>query len=335
MNKLSKYILLLAVIFCIVGGVLLAIGIGSGGLHFLSSAKNDHRQLSSKEKLYQMDKTQIDHFKNLTIDVSDMDVKILPSEDDSCYLSYAVMGSNTKNPFRYTVRKDALAIKEDHSAESPFFVGIDYSFFVQLFNGNIMMNHTDEEYNSLTLWLPSSQQLSSAEISSDDGDLRIQGIYAEQLTLKASYGDVSLADSRSKNGALSLGDGDAKIDAFTLENMNFTTSYGDVTIQNSSLGNVIFHSGDGDLTCKNTFFSGSCTFDLSYGEADFYLDNDQKNALSLNLQTEYGNISVASISSESDSVRYEDDDIKSYKKTGSTPENSLSIKCGDGDITLR
>ena len=37
MNKLTKRTLLAAAALCVIGGILLAVGIGSGGLRFLSS----------------------------------------------------------------------------------------------------------------------------------------------------------------------------------------------------------------------------------------------------------------------------------------------------------
>lgn len=294
MNRLSKYTLLLAVGLCIFGVIFLAVGAGFGGLDFLSSKNLDSTSLSSSDKQYQMPKTKIDDFDQLEIDTSYMDVSIRPSEDDSCYLSYNITGNETANPFQYKIDNGTLSIKEDHSAESHFFVGIDYSSLANLFTGRTIVT---EETDSVTLWIPSKKQYTATAISSEDGDISIEGLNVQQFSLK--------------------------------------TSYGDVAIKNSSLGNVTFYSSDGDLSCENTSFSGSCAFDLTYGEAAFTLVDSQKTVLSLSLETNYGEISVTDKLSEGASIGYEDDAITSYQKTGSSPDNYLSITCDDGDIDLK
>lgn len=299
MNKLSKRTLLLAVALCVLGIILFAIGAGTGGIRDLASAGVDNLPSSGSMKEYQMEKTKLDDFDSLNIDVSYMDIHILPSEDDACYLAYNLSGNDRKNPFQYHIENGVLSVKEDLSAESGFFIGIDYSFLAKLADGRVVTdtsaNHMEPD--QLTLWMPADKMLSSVVISGGDGDIQADGLTLKQMDLDASYGDVSVRDS--------------------------------------SLENVSFHAGDGDFSCDNTVFHGNCQFTLSYGDADFRLEDSQKSALSFDLKTSYGEISVSRDIPDGASIGYEDEDVQSYQRTGTAPEDLLTVECDDGDILIR
>ena len=61
MNKLTKRTLLAAAALCVIGGILLAVGIGSGGLRFLASTNlTTMEPIASSSKLYEENKTKLD-----------------------------------------------------------------------------------------------------------------------------------------------------------------------------------------------------------------------------------------------------------------------------------
>ena len=298
MNKLARRTLLAAAGLCIAGGILFAVGTGLGGMRFLATADlSTIGSPNSSRKLYEMDKTKLDDFSRLEADITYMDISILPSEDDSCYLSYQITGSGAENPFQYTIQDGTLTLKEDLSAESQFFVGIDYSFLARLFTGRVVTDAPDNVSDNLTLYLPKDKYLDYAAISGGDGDIILHGLQTEQLTLESSYGDVS--------------------------------------VNHCSLGTVTFQSSDGDFTSENTAYTGNCSFDLSYGSVSFRLDDSQKETLSMDLKTDYGDISVAEDLPNSSYTQYEDEDTKSYRKTGSADAGKVSVYCADGDISIR
>lgn len=298
MNKLTKHTLLTAGALCVVGGILFAIGTGLGGMHFLSTADLSALESpNSSTKLYKMDKIELDDFSRLEANVTYMDISILPSEDNLCYLSYNITGSSEKNPFEYTIQNGTLSLKENHSGESQFFVGIDYRFLAQLFTGRIITDGTDNASDSMTLYLPEDKYLECTSISNSDGDIALHGLKTEQLTLESSYGDIS--------------------------------------VNNCSLGTATFQSSDGDFSSENTTYTGDCAFNLSYGDIIFRLDDSQKEALSMDLKTNYGDISIAENLPNSAYTQYGDEDTKSYQKTGTANGGTLSVYCDDGDITIK
>ena len=336
MNKLTRRTLLVAAGLCVAGGIFFAIGTRLGGMRFLSTADlNNIGSPNSSTKLYEMNKTKLEDFSRLEADITYMDISILPSEDDSCYLSYSVSGSSAENPFQYTIQNGTLSLKENHSAESQFFVGIDYGFLARLFTGRVVTEESDNAPDSLTLYLPADKYLDYTAISGGDGDITLSGLKTDRLTLESSYGDLTISDVNAKSGSFSLGDGDARMDAFTTEQMKFDTSYGDVFVNQCSLGTVTLQSSDGDFTSQNTAYTGDCTFNLVYGDASFRLDDSQKEALSLDLSTDYGDVSVAESLPGGAYTQNGDEDAASYQKTGTAETGSISVHCDDGDISVQ
>ena len=106
-------------------------------------------------------------------------------------------------------------------------------------------------------------------------------------------------------------------------------------MKNSSCGAVTLHAGDGDVTCENNTFTGNCEFTLSYGDAFFRLDDQQKAALSMEFQTDYGDITITESLPNGAFTQFEDEDAKRYEKTGTAEGGTLSVACDDGDITLK
>lgn len=109
MNTLTKRVLLTTAILSVLGVMLLAIGIATGGLSFLGSPAAEAFG-SSSGQLYQKEKMPLDDFSALNIDVIDMEVLVLPSEDDGCSLSYSVYGSGKADPFQYTVHVETVCL---------------------------------------------------------------------------------------------------------------------------------------------------------------------------------------------------------------------------------
>ena len=338
MNTLTKRVLLTTAILSVLGVMLLAIGIVTGGLSFLGSpaAEAFGSSGSFSGQLYQKEKMPLDDFSALNIDVIDMEVLVLPSEDDGCYMSYSVYGSGKTDPLQYTLQNGTLSIKEDHSGESGFFVGIDYHFLAGLLTGSLRTEEAPVPVDQVILYIPAGVSLSHTTISTGDGDVILNGVTGGQLTAESSYGDLTVTDGTFSSTELTLGDGDLTLENVTSAQSVIDNTYGDVTARNSSLGKVTFQSGDGDLHCSGTTFSGDCTFNLSYGDASFQLTESQAAKLSMELTTDYGDIELShSLAADGAVTRYEDEDVSSYRQTGTSPENVLRVHCDDGDIVLK
>lgn len=227
MKKFVKIALLIAVICCILGGALLVIGWGNGGLTELSKTDISPTIGSvSNYKKHTLDKKKLPDFIEIETDLSYTDLNILPSENDTCYLSYKIYNNNNSEPIYYEIKDNTLYLKDDESADSYF--QIDYSYFINVLRGK--QSSYDFE-NSVTLYLPATKILESAAISMDSGDLSIDGFQAKQFSLKMDYGDFTIKNSTIHQGNLSLSDGDFTSSKTSLPGQTkVTLSYGDANI---------------------------------------------------------------------------------------------------------
>lgn len=335
MNKLTKITLLIAVILCIAGGVFFGAGIASNGLHFLAETDLDTMEPAKDGpgKKYEMKKTEIDHFSSIKGNLDYMDLRILPSNDSSCYLSYKIYGSAKKNPFEYQVKDGVLRLKESDSGQS-FNIHVDFNFIFRLLLRTVNDADVFDYDNTAILYIPAETKLAAADITLEDGDLSIEQMNSDSMSLKLTYGDFTLKNVTATEGAITLEDGDLTIKNLRARSLITTQTYGDISIDDSSLTDASFQIDDGDISVDHTEFHGSSDFHLVYGDASFHLTSEQLNALNLQLSTSYGDITVPKHTG-GNTIGYNDNDLTRYEKDGTNPDSTLTVNCEDGDITFR
>ncbi len=327
MHKWTKRFLLIAVIFCITGGILLTIGFAFGGPEFAASTNLNTMQPFKEETSDPRQKEiTLEEFTRLKIDLKDRDLTIRSSADSSAHLAYTRNTGEAKDPITSVVKENTLYISEQDSGSSGSFFHIDYSFLTRLFGGE---NKQLLKEDAVTLYLP-ARLLEDAAICLGDGDLLLSGLQTQTLHTELSYGDLQLLKTRADHCTITLGDGDGLIEELSSKDAQFTCSYGDLTIKNSSLENITSLSSDGDVTVQNTLFTGKGNFQLSYGDASFLLTEGQKDSLSLDLSTDFGSLSAPDTGQQ-----YTNSDSGHYTRTGQQPEQKLTVQCSDGDISLR
>lgn len=329
MRKWTKRFLLLAVIFCLAGGILLTIGFVSGGPEFAASTNLNTMQPFKKEERNNLRQKEVnlEAFTRLHIDLEDRDLTIRPSDDASAHLTYTCNPEATADTVTCTTKENTLYLSDHASGTSGAFFHIDYSFLTELFgSGRKEILNKD----TVTLYLPAQQLLEDTAICLGDGDLRLNGLQTKKLHTELTYGDLHLSKSSAEHCTITLGDGDGLIEELSSKNARFTFTYGDLTLKDSSLENITASLSDGDVTAENTRFSGKGNFQLSYGDACFLLTDEQKDSLSLDLSTALGSLSAPDAGQQ-----YTDTDSSRYTRTGLQPGQKLTIHCSDGDISLQ
>lgn len=328
MKKFVKTALLIAVICCVLGGALLVIGLGNGGLEELSKTDiNSSTGTVSNIKKHTLEKEKLPEFTEIEADLSYADFKILPSEDGSCYLSYAIYDNKKSEPIYYEVKNNILHLKESETSDS--FFQIDYSSILHMGRQS-----TDNFENSVTLYLPAEKLLESAAIALDSGDCSMDSFQTKQLDLEMNYGDLNIKDSTINQVKLSLGDGDMQANHLTMTNPDITVSYGELNLTDSTLQNAVIQLSDGDFNADRTTFLGQTTGQLEYGDASINLTEEQKASLGLQLSTDYGEISVSQGITGALSAQ-DNEDYQRFERAGSNPEETFTLRNSDGDITLR
>lgn len=311
MKTWLKTALISGVLCCAVGAVLTAAGMLTGGKQYVQAAdintlRGDARKADS-DSLAVLDKQKISGVQALDLSLDNLDLKIVPSDDDCCYLSYRIAANKGEAPLTYTVQDGTLHLKENDAVQPQVHIDVDFlTDFLTL--GRLP---EDDDTQTVILSVPKSQ-LKQLDICSSYGDISMRGISAASGSIRCDNGDISL-----KNCQLSQ---------FTLNN-----DYGDIDLERCTLDTAAVQLSNGGFDAQETAFSGENSITSSYGDVSVSDTLANLQALTIQASTAYGEISVP------DELRAQirqttDDDLTDYCHSGTG--GSLRVQADNGDIEL-
>lgn len=311
MKTWLKTALISGVLCCAVGAVLAAAGMLTGGKQYVQAAdintlRGDARKADS-DSLAVLDKQKISNVQAVDIALDNLDLKIVPSDDDCCYLSYRIAATGGEAPLTYTVQNGTLHLKENDAVQPQVHIDVDFlTDFLTL--GRLP---EDDDTQTVILSVPKSQ-LKQLDIRSSYGDISMRGISAASGSIRCDNGDISL-----KNCQLSQ---------FTLNN-----DYGDIDLERCTLDTAAVQLSNGGFDAQETAFSGENSITSSYGDVSVSDTLANLQALTIQASTAYGEISVP------DGLRAQirqttDDELTDYCHSGTG--GSLRVQADNGDIEL-
>lgn len=311
MKTWLKTALISGVLCCAVGAVFTAAGMLTGGKQYVQAAdintlRGDARKADS-DSLAVLDKQKISGVQALNLSLDNLDLKIVPSDDDCCYLSYRIAANKGEAPLTYTVQNGTLHLKENDAVQPQVHIDVDFlTDFLTL--GRLP---EDDDTQTVILSVPKSQ-LKQLDIRSSYGDISMRGISAARGSIRCDNGDISL-----KNCQLSQ---------FTLNN-----DYGDIDLERCTLDTAAVQLSNGGFDAQETAFSGENSITSSYGDVSVSDTLANLQALTIQASTAYGEISVP------DELRAQirqstDDELTDYCHSGTG--GSLRVQADNGDIEL-
>lgn len=232
---------------CVVAGALLfAVGFLNGGKNYVLAADlNQWKGSATKEdSTYGLEKTKIDDYSTLNVDLSSLNLQIVSSDDDSYYISYTTSDSKEKEPVSYDVKNKILTLKEDSDSNS--YIHIDIGFLTAFLSKD--KDFTTDE-NVVTLYVPENAKFQNA-------------------TLNSALGNILLNHVCFESGTVSSGDGDIFIKNSTLKEVAVSASLGDVKTYDSKIRACNFELSDGDFVAKDSEFTGENSISSSLGDID-------------------------------------------------------------------
>ena len=312
MKTWLKTTLITGVLCCAVGAVLTAAGMLTGGKQYVQAAdintlRGDARKTDS-DSLAVLNKQKISGVQALDLALDNLDLKIVPSADDSCYLSYRIAATGGEAPLTYTVQDGTLHLKENDAVQPQVHIDVDFlTDFLTLGR----LPEDDDNAQTVILSVPKSQ-LKQLRIHVSYGDISMRGISAARGSIRCENGDISL-----KNCQLSQ---------FTLNN-----DYGDIDLERCTLDTADISLYNGEFDAQETAFSGEYSITSSYGDISVSDTLANLQALTIQASTAYGEISVP------DGLRAQirqttDDELTDYCHSGTG--GSLRVQADDGDIEL-
>lgn len=311
MKTWLKTTLITGVLCCAVGAVLTAAGMLTGGKQYVQAAdintlRGDARKTDS-DSLAVLNKQKISGVQALDLALDNLDLKIVPSADDSCYLSYRIAATGGEAPLTYTVQDGTLHLKENDAVQPQ--VHIDVDFLTDFLTLSRLPE--DDDTQTVILSVPKSQ--------------------LKQLRIHVSYGDISMRGISAARGSIRCENGDISLKNCRLSQLTLNNDYGDIDLERCTLDTAAVQLSNGGFDAQETAFSGENSITSSYGDVSVSDTLANLQALTIQASTAYGEISVP------DGLRAQirqttDDELTDYCHSGTG--GSLRVQADNGDIEL-
>ncbi len=303
MKTWLKTALISGILCCAVGAVLFAAGAVTGGKQYVQNAdintlRGDARKDDSS-RIAVLNKQKISNVQALDLALDSLDLKILPSDDDSCYLSYRIATSKGEKPLTYAVQNGTLHLKENNV--SNVYVHIDIDFLTDLLTSGRLPEEDDTQ--TVILSVPKTQ--------------------LKQLNIRSSYGDISMRGIAADNSSIQCANGDMELERCQLSQLKLNNDYGDINFNHCTLNTADISLSNGDFDAESTSFSGKNTITSDYGDISISDTPENLQALTIQADTSYGDISAPG---NADSTTYHHD--------GTNANDSLQLHVSNGDIDI-
>ena len=312
MMKQSHYKWLKAGIICsVTGAILIFAGYLNDGRSYVAHADLNRLEWSARSdvpaRVSTQPRTDLGALNSVDISFADLDLEILPSEDEHCAIAWEIASVNGKSPVDYEVKSGTLTVIESkHAGES--YIHIDISFLADLFCGKNAEHPADTVY----LYVPTEK--------------------FRQISIHNTMGDVSVDGLQAAHGSLSLDDGDAVCTNCQFSDFSFQNTLGELTISDSMLDTCDITMSDDDLTLDHNQYQGSTSITDKLGDVTIQNSLEALQSLGLQLSTILGEISLPEALAKT--LQKNDDDLNRYaqKNDGNA---TLTVTCTDGDIILK
>ena len=257
MSKVRKTILSITVAACLLGVGLILVGLASGGLQDLVRSSAASTKMAKQEETY-------GNIHSLNLDLSNRSVVIEESPGDKVHLTYYQGDGKTTEKISTKAENGSLYIKE-----SSFFININSGLrsLLGLINGDL------ERTQQITLSLPKGRNLEQVKASLANGSLSINDLTIKKLKADLSNGSIELSHSQIETGSI--------------ENDN-----GSIELVQTSLTDTQISLSNGSITSDKLTLKGNINMSSDNGSIDLHLTEETFKAISLDLQTDLGDIEV-------------------------------------------
>ncbi len=260
MRKSIKIWLIIALILTLLGASVCAIAMASYDWDF--AKLNTDKYVTNT---YNPDS----EFDRISINVNTTDVKFAPSEDGEC----SIVGLESDEiKHSILVENGALIIEVSHARKWYEHIGIFYE------NPKMTIYLPKTEYEALTIEtetgdvsVPKDFNFKTIDIDGDTSDIKCLAS-ASNLEIETSTGDVNLDTVTADRISLSTDTGDIKLKSVVADNsIEIETDTGDVKFEGSDAKNISVETDTGDVTgtllTPKVFFTESDTGRISVPKA--------------------------------------------------------------------
>ena len=342
MNSKKKF-LSIAILACILGVALTAIGSATGGFNdLINSTKNKLKATKTEESFSDLS--------SLNINLAARNLVIRESPDDKAHLTYYQSDGNYQidgsslGKITTSSENGNLNIKEDGAGS--FHISAGIRSLLSLFDQESQGKRT------VQLSLPKGTKLESFSSSSSLGDITLSNLSANntEITLskgnltinnsqflsskiRNALGDITLNNSQISSGEIKDSSGNIGLNNSHFETGEITAALGDINLNSSKISDTSLKISSGSISSKQLDLVGNISITNQLGDINLQLVPNSLNKLSFDLKTTLGDIDIPN----GINVEY----TKDSKHTGSTivhkienPTATLTITAKSGNIKL-
>lgn len=257
MSKVRKTVFSIAIVACLLGLGLILAGLASGGLQDLVRSSVSSTKMAKQEETY-------DNIHSLDLELNNRSVVIGESPDDKVHLTYYQGDGKTSEKVATKAKNGSLYIQEARS-----FININSGLrsLLGLIDGEL------ERTQQITLSLPKGKNLEQVKTSLANGSLSINDLTIKKLKADLSNGSIELSHSQIKSGSI--------------ESAN-----GSIELVQTSLTDTQISLSNGSITSDKLTLKGNINMSSSNGSIDLHLAEETYKAISLDLQTDLGDIEL-------------------------------------------
>lgn len=297
-----------------------------------------------------LEKTPLESFDNMDIQVAYNNIIIKPSEDDRYYMEYRLR-IQKKDP-EYSVKDGVLTVTCEMDPESYSSSGIAGFFVIE--------TGWSQEPGEVTVYVPKNTPMDQVTLYNKDGQVTYDGPEAKTLNITSKYGGIDLKNPVAETASLNLSDGNLKCSGGAFTGMTVVNKYGNIDLSRITASSINIQASDGNIAMEN-ITAGSLTAENKYGNtvcsiltADSFTAKQSDGTCTLknadikegHIENKYGHISLDLTGAESDynydlTMKYGEIMLNNrrYDEKGLRENNgaakNISTVSNDGNVTIR
>ena len=284
MKKSIKIVLILAVIFLALGGILFTVTMSKLKWDFYALDTNKYQT-----KTYEI----LENFESLSINTNTTDVSFIPTHLDIATVVCFEKESETHN---VTVIDGVLTVTYNQSS---FLKKLSFFNFKK---PNITISLPQAEYNDLIIigdtsdiTLAHELTFSNVNVTISTGDVTVNSTIKENLKISTTTGDITIYDTSVNNADLSVTTGDIGIAKLNCTNdLKISVTTGDSELNDVQCKNLISTGDTGDLELNNVIASEKFVIERDTGD----VDAKSCDANEIQVTTDTGDVEMTLLSSK-------------------------------------
>lgn len=329
---MKKRVIMIACCLLVAGAGLIGIGMAAGGTLEFSYALGG--KVITDSDAFDMQTETVESFDSIDVKlngVANSGLKLELIEGDAFSVTFPK--DNDYFTCSYQVENGVLKLETKQKHRLVFF---QYNF----------LNFKGEQ-KTMQVTVPKDTKLSEVKVVSASGDVLVNTMQADKMSLSVEYGDLSIADCETKSLEVSDESGDVSLSNSNCEKVSLALYYGKLALDQCDLDVLAISNESGDVSVKDTNVSDA-RYKLAYG--DLKLENANGETVNINLESgdarlenmilgqldvklSYGNLSAENLTVKTLTGSLESGSASLYM-TGKKDAYSLKLTAECGNIKV-